>query len=60
MSKIHFVSTNLDLNLKQQEELGASIESDLRALGRPDDAVVILVNASWDGCVDMYDEEAEQ
>ena len=60
MSKIHFISTNLGLSIAERDEFAANVEQTLRDLGRPNDAVIVLDNASWHGCVDMYDEGAQQ
>lgn len=60
MSKIHFISTNLGLSLAEREHFAAGVERALADLGRPDDAVIVLDNASWHGCVDMHDEGAEE
>lgn len=57
VSKIHFIRVDVPLLIEEREELAAEINAGLAAYGRPDDKVILLYHASWQGAVDVYERE---
>ncbi len=57
VSKIHFIRVDVPLLSEELKELAAEINAGLAFYGRPDDRALLLVQASWQGAVDVHNAE---